>query len=419
MICPLLTIACFLAAPDAVRPAPATPGQPPTALRVLSDFEAGSARVLQIDQQQRTIRFSPAGDPQRGWPCWWMFRVEGITPGETLTLELTPAEPKKASDSFSKPDRAAFSLDGRQWRQVDEAGQRSKQGLITWRQRIDSSSAWFAWGPPFTWADACDAVQRLGRQSPHARPFELCRSREGRAVPGLVIREGSDREPRPVVWVQARQHAWETGASWTWLGMVQWLLGDDPRAKTLRSRAEIWAVPVMDVDNVAAGNGGKAQLPHDHNRDWSDQPHWPEVRAAQQRLKELSTNGQLQLFIDLHDPGAGSKQPFFFYPPDEILNEAGKANHARWLKTAIEEFTGPMGLNPKASVSNAKYDPKAWRQISKNWIVEQCGAHIVSFTLEVAWNTPHSTQEGYLDVGRQLGSTIERYLREAGWPSRI
>jgi len=408
MICHLLSIAVLMAPPGGAAAASSVPASP---LRLSSDFESGSARVLEIDQAQRIVRFSPAGDPQRGWPCWWMFRLDGITPGEVITLELTPAEPKKSSDSFSKPDRAAYSLDGRQWRQVDEPGQRN-QTLITWRQRIDGAAAWFAWGPPFTYTDSAEAVRRLARQSPHAKAFELCRSRGGRPVLGLTIHEGPDDPSRPIVWVNARQHAWESGGSWTWLGLIEWLLGDSPQAQSLRRRAVVWAVPVMDVDNVATGNGGKSQVPQDHNRDWSQTPHWPEVQAAQQRLRSLSAGGRLALFIDLHDPGASSKQPFLFYPPDEILTESGKANHARWLKTAIAEFTGPMGLNPKPSVSNAKYDPKAWRQISKNWVVEHCGPEVVSFTLEVAWNTPHSTQEGYQAVGRQLGATIERYLRE-------
>jgi crotonobetainyl-CoA:carnitine CoA-transferase CaiB-like acyl-CoA transferase len=30
----------------------------------------------------------PGGDPLRGWPCWWYFRVDGITPDETITLRL-------------------------------------------------------------------------------------------------------------------------------------------------------------------------------------------------------------------------------------------------------------------------------------------------------------------------------------------
>ena len=63
---------------------------------------------------------------------------------------------------------------------------------------------------------------------------------------------------------------------------MEWLVSDDPRAETLRKAAKIYVVPIMDIDNVAIGAGGKDQKPHDHNRDWSDQPHWHSVAAAQE-----------------------------------------------------------------------------------------------------------------------------------------
>ena len=37
------------------------------------------------------------------------------------------------------------------------------------------------------------------------------------------------------VWIQARQHAWETGGSWVSRGLIEWLVSDDPRAETLRN----------------------------------------------------------------------------------------------------------------------------------------------------------------------------------------
>lgn len=110
----------------------------------------------------------------------------------------------------------------------------------------------------------------------------LCRSRGGREVPLLRVAAGPlPVERRPSVWVQARQHAWESGSSWVARGFGDWLLGDAEAARRLRERAEILIVPIMDVDNAATGNGGKDAVPHDHNRDWSAAPHWNETVAAQ------------------------------------------------------------------------------------------------------------------------------------------
>ena len=64
-------------------------------------------------------------------------------------------------------------------------------------------------------------------------------------------------------------------------GFAEWLLSDAADAAWLRQHAEIFIVPIMDVDNTATGNGGKDAQPQDHNRDWSPQPHWNEIIAAQ------------------------------------------------------------------------------------------------------------------------------------------
>ena len=40
--------------------------------------------------------------------------------------------------------------------------------------------------------------------------------------------------------------------------------------------------------------------------------------------------------------------------------------------------------------------------------------HAVAVSLEIPWDTPHSTPEGYLAVGRQLAQAVARYLEQAG-----
>jgi hypothetical protein len=397
-------------APTVVRSAEAE-------LKVVTDFEGASAVVTEIDQATKTIRFHPAGDAARGWPCWWYFRVEGITPGDTLALELSPSQSvlpngnnkgKKLAGSWATPERATWSTDGKTWKQT-EPGQRTS-GATTYRQQVDAPVAWFAWGPPFTPRDSAALVERLAQESPAVEPFTLCQSRGGRACPAMRIRAGeAPDDKRPAVWIEARQHAWESGSSWVCRGVAEWIASDDPQAKSLRERADIYIVPIMDIDNTATGNGGKEAIPRDHNRDWTDQPHWNEVAAVQKRLKALADEDRLAMFIDLHNPGPGDKQPYFYVPPDELVDEAGRANRDRFLTIARLEMTGPLKLADQPRTSGSAYDP-LWKQISKNWVSANCSPQAVSVTLETSWNTPHSTTDGYRTLGHQLGKTIERYL---------
>src|SRR3954447_9549230 len=107
-------------------------------LRVSTDFEGGSARVESVDQAARVIRFTPGGDPDRGWPCWWSLRVDGVPKGERLTLDLAGSDRpvrnqgkstgKPLAASWAMPARAACSTDGRTWRHTDPG--RSEGGRI-------------------------------------------------------------------------------------------------------------------------------------------------------------------------------------------------------------------------------------------------------------------------------------------------
>jgi hypothetical protein len=378
-------------------------------LVVTSDFPGGSAEVVQIDQAARCITLRPADHPQRGWRCWWYFRVAGIAPGETLRVRIQ-------GDVWSRPQRATFSTDGTTW-QHTEPGHAEGEHFV-YRQSVEAPQAWFAWGPPFVPGDAEDLVRRAAQSCPQAESFNLCNTREGRPTPALRVAPPEGRPPRHGVWIQARQHAWESGSSWVARGLVEWLVSDDPQAAALRETALVVVVPIMDIDNVHRGAGGKNEQPQDHNRDWTEQPHHRAVAAAQQAIKQLDDDGRLDVFLDLHNPAASDREPFFFVPPAELLAESGRDNLQRFVQLAADTITGPLTYRGRTRESGASYD-RQWRAISKNWVALHCRPHVLALTLETPWNTPHSTTEGYRQIGRELGQTIARYLQgDAARPGR-
>lgn len=378
-------------------------------LTVKADFPGGSVKVLSIDSAQRALKISPAGDPKRGWPAWWYFKLEGATPGETITLEVTGGQ----SGGWARPDRACFSLDNQTWSH-SEPGKRNREN-ITYRIQVNATEAWFAWGPPFVLSHADALIERVTKGNPHVQRFELCRSKGGHSVPALKVSyPGTSGAERLTLWIQARQHAWESGSSWVCQGFVEWLLSEEPRAVALRKKADVYIVPIMDMDNVQTGNGGKNQNPNDHNRDWSAAPVWPEVRAAQERIRALNEKGTFDLFVDLHNPGPGDRQPYFYIAPPELMGPISRQNQTAFLEGVRTEMTAPLKLGAER-VSGAAYDPN-WEKISKNWVMKHCADSVVALTLETSWNTPASTTTGYRTVGKQLGLGIERASRE--WKRR-
>jgi hypothetical protein len=277
-----------------------------------------------------------------------------------------------------------------------------------------TDSVYVAWGPPYTPNLATKFIRETCTARTDATPSELCRSKEGRSVPMWKIAEG-ERLPakRFGVWVQARQHAWESGSSWVAQGFAEWLLGDSEDARWVRTHAEIFIVPVMDVDNVATGNGGKDALPHDHNRDWSDIPHWNETVAAQRHVKGLVDQERMDVFLDLHNPAPGD--PTFFYVLDSsLMTPKALSLHNRFIELAYRQISAlkpfiPMSNKPK--FTGANYHPR-WKEISANWVAIHGNPHTVGLCLETIWNFPGSTTQGYRAVGARMGVALREYLQE-------
>jgi hypothetical protein len=390
-------------------------GLPAAELRVRTDFPGGSATIESIDQAAKTIQLTPGGDPQRGWPCWWHACIEGLAKNERAVVSVgasnLPARNngkdtgKPLAASWSTPNRASYSTDGKVW--MHTAPGRRSGDRIAYEIAGTGDAIWIAWGPPFVPSSTEQLINDAEKSMREAKGFELARTREHRPVRALRI---GDEKRRHAIWVQARQHAWESGASWVARGLTEWITSDDADARWLRAQAEIVIVPIMDVDNVATGNGGKEAAPRDHNRDWDATPVYPEVAAAQKQLKAWAEAGRMDVFLDLHNPSAGDSRPFFFVGPEELLTEEGRKNRAAFLQIAERRIAEPLPVEAKPRLTGPAYHP-LWRQISGQWVNANGNPHTVALCLETSWNTPHSTTEGYLTVGKQLGQTVAEFLR--------
>lgn len=382
-------------------------------LRVATDFEGGNAEVVVLDQAAGRLRIMPELREGRGWPCWWFLRLDGTQPGQAITLEVQaqtrPFRPGMVlSAAWCQPDQAVFSHDGKVWQQTAKA-ERTAEKVAVYQVQAEGPSVWLAWGPPFVPATAeavlSEAKSALGDE---AERFELAKTRLGRPVNGIRI--GKADAPRQV-WVNARQHAWEAGGAWVGRGFVEWLASAE--AQELRTRCCVHFIPIMDVDNVALGAGGKEALPQDHNRDWSKSPHYPEVAAAQKRIAEIQASRGLDVFMDLHNPSASDRMPYFFGPFGfERMTGLQRENYQRWIELAAAQLSGPLKVEPKYRFATYVKTEEERGRMSSGWARAHGGENTISITLETAWNTPDSTMKNYMLVGRQLGRALNAYLKE-------
>ena len=164
----------------------------------------------------------------------------------------------------------------------------------------------------------------------------------------------------------------------------------------LRQTARI----VMDLDNVERGAGGKNQIPHDHNRDWSEQPRYPEVAAAQDWIKR-QRGTRLRLVPRSAQPGPGDGKPFFFGSPDSHLNPKSENQKRRALP---ENLGQTSAFSEKVRVTGAGYHP-LWRRDKQELGGENTAPRSVNLTSKTTWNSPHSTRGDTFLRGRP-GKTL-------------
>ena len=116
-------------------------------ITVLTDFPGGSADVKRIDTDSGVIHIAPVVRSQRGWPCWWYFKIKGADKGQNITLKLSAAEREFRSGRvlhavWSQPDQAAISVDNANWTQTPKC--EKEGGVATYTFEAPADSFWLA-----------------------------------------------------------------------------------------------------------------------------------------------------------------------------------------------------------------------------------------------------------------------------------
>ncbi len=148
----------------------------------------------------------------------------------------------------------------------------------------------------------------------------LTTSEKGRPVDLLLL--GNFDSEKHIIFT-ARSHACESPASYVLEGMLEhWLTQQD---STFLDEYFIHVVPFVDIDGVEEGDQGKDRAPHDHNRDYTEDPIYNSTAAIMDYAKSLE--GNIVIYIDFHSPwkwGGIHNHIFFVKTPSPSLEETRK-----------------------------------------------------------------------------------------------
>lgn len=284
----------------------------PAAVTIRSDFEGGSiGRVRQL--APRHFRCGVKGevdqDKRNRQASWYYFRLEGGAGAET-TIDLTdlPGEYnyKFGALPITGATRPFISYDRKTWTVLPESAVEWDAGEPRLRMRFTParSPVWVAHVPPYTTED----LNRLladKKGNPNLTVAEAGKSAAGRALWLLTVTNPArPASGKKVLWLMARQHAWESGTSWVVDGAVRFLLQEDARAARLRDAFIFKIFPMADPDGVVRGGVRFNVNGYDVNRNWdiADPKLMPEIAALRKTvLGWVDGGGRIDLFLSLHN----------------------------------------------------------------------------------------------------------------------
>lgn len=218
-----------------------------------------------------------------------------------------------------------------------------------------------------------------------------------------LLKIGEEHSGRHI-WLTCRHHACESCASYVLEGVLSYLLHvPNPFVR----HCLVHVLPFIDIDGVEDGDQGKGRIPHDHNRDYQQQPIYNVTKA----LYQYTENRPILMGFDFHDPGKwGGYQEIndhwsIVEGPQPYLKP--QRQFSRILEdVAREETLYSVQNNSVFGVDwNTQLQPSAWNFFFKR------GAK-VAFSLETPYfgdrAEPYS-QDMLRHLGEKFAIAMQRY----------
>lgn len=346
-------------------------------MKIHQNFTGGNIRVKEISGDT-VILENELRDTEGDW-FYWAFCVEGAEDRE-ITFKF---ESKRLG--YWGP---AVSHDLKDWHWLDSVDGES----FTYRFGSGESPVYFAHNMLYH-PDRFIAFA----ESRALEVSELCRSRKGRSVPCLHIDDGN----RSII-ITARHHACESTGSYVMEGVLEELTAS-PIPNT-----RILCVPFVDYDGVLDGDQGKSRAPHDHNRDYTDAPIYPEVAAIRTHADRYGCN----FGFDLHSPyhKGGNNDRIFI-----VRNKVEKLEKFDRFSALLESELTSDAMQYKKE--NDHPPLTGWNQPSPNFAFTtnsrpECD---LAFTLESAYFGTKENKvsaERLISLGKCFAKAIRKYIGE-------
>lgn len=303
----------LLAASVGAAPAP-VPSDPRPVL-FNTAFESGSlGKIEKLSETEFTLHVKGQQDARgrNRQATWFYFRMDDVA-GRELTLRLTSFKGEYNDRPAPAPAGAWFrpviSEDGETWQHIAAAAWDVGKDELTMKVQPRGNTLWVAHIPPYTHSRLQKVLAGV-KASPHARVEVIGQSVLGRDLQ-LVTATNFERPDaaKKIVWLQARQHAWEASTSFVLEGAMTFVLSDDPAARKLRDENVFKFIPMLNPDSVIAGEVRFNLNGFDPNRQWPEvdlrEKRWleraPEIWYPKRAILDQHARRPIDIALNLHN----------------------------------------------------------------------------------------------------------------------
>jgi hypothetical protein len=295
----------------------ATASRPGVAeIRITQDFEGGSLGSVER-RGETAFRCRVEGQTDQNGrnrqATWYYFRVDSAK-GRPLTITLTGLvgeyNNRPGAVAMNAETIPVYSYDNRTWRHLPAMEWDDTAKEATLRLTPEKDRVWIAHVPPYP-LSRIEALVRDMSRSRGGKVEEIGRSVRGRKLRLVTVTDPVTPDAgKAVVWLIARQHAWEAGTSWVAEGALRWITSQAPEARELRKRLILRVVPTMDPDGCADGKVRFNANGFDLNRHWDrvdphsedDRKRMPEIWGVKRRITtDVRSGGRIDLLLNLHN----------------------------------------------------------------------------------------------------------------------
>ena len=307
----LLPALCFFAATLAAQPAK------PDQVEVLFDTSFESASLGKIEKLgESDFRLHVKGQQDaRGrnrQATWFYFRMDEVA-GRALTLRFNSFKGEYNDKPANSPTGAWFrpviSEDNVHWTHLPDAKWEVEKDELTVQVKPKGNTLWVAHIPPYPHSRVIALLAEIGT-GPHVRTEVIGESALGRALQLVTVTNFARPDAgKKIVWLQARQHAWECGTSFVLEGALRFIVSDDPAARRLRDGNIFKFVPMINPDSVARGDVRFNARGFDPNRRWDEvdlrDKAWleraPEIWYVKKALLAQQSQQPIDIALNMHN----------------------------------------------------------------------------------------------------------------------